>query len=243
MSQSLIYSNAEDYETVNVSYAIDRTPDYTQYTYIHTPTPLADQRLEEAIINNEDDGFYRRVLVPPFIMRFTDDYDETFNIDHIPTSVAYQRLEEAIINNESGVDRRIRVPPFIMRFTDDFIPFERPALTRNHVVVVEPFDVCDTTCCVCLEEKKHSQFAKLNCDHVFCNACVCKVTSTCRVRCPLCRADITRVAVQTNSELQQFDVVVEEDLQELHDVVNHTQHQQHSQQHQQQHSQQHQRQH
>ena len=114
-----------------------------------------------------------------------------YDIRHTPESV-FDAILESIINT----DRRIRVRPFVARFT------------RQLAVVVEPFDKCDDrTCSVCLDEKEHDQFAKLNCNHVFCDECVSKVMTFCIGRncCPLCRATIDRIAVQTEAQLPLFE--------------------------------------
>lgn len=206
MSQThLIYSNAEDYElrneSLNVSYVIDRTPDYS---YNYSPRSVAEQRLEEVIINLEDNFAYRRILVFPFTSRFSEeDPEQSLTI---------------IAGNTDEPDYTRRMLDEIERFDtamsdDEFISFESSSvLTRKQFAVVEPFEVCvDRSCCVCLEENEDDNFAKLNCDHIFCVVCVAKVMSTSRMCCPLCRENITRVAVQTEEHVPRFDIEIEDD--------------------------------
>jgi len=204
----LIYSNAEDYElrneSLNVSYVIDRTPNYS---YNYSPTFVANQRLEEAIINLEDDFAYRRIIVHPFPSRFTEE-----DPSQLLALVAGNTGESDYTRHQMDETERFDTA----MSNDDFISFEpSPVLTRKQFAVVNPFEMCvDRTCCVCLEENEGDQFAKLNCEHIFCVECVAKVMSTQRRCCPLCRGNITCVAVQTEANVPRFDIVVEDNFME-----------------------------
>ena len=144
-----------------------------------------------------------------------DDYetrnDVTYAIDRTPT---YN------INTNYDASRRLpsQTQPLVrQRYFDEIyrqIPFRITVLKRDNVAVVEPFEDCDDrTCSVCLDEKEHDQFAKLNCNHVFCDECVSKVVLfSCQMCCPLCRATIDRVAVQTEAQMPLFNKVFHIDV-------------------------------
>jgi len=68
---------------------------------------------------------------------------------------------------------------------------------------------CD--CCICMEDIVQSDICRFSCDHTFCgNCCSSSLQSKFRcnekMRCPLCREEVTSVHVQNNENRDKFIV-------------------------------------
>jgi hypothetical protein len=59
-------------------------------------------------------------------------------------------------------------------------------------------------CCVCQEERANNDICRLNCAHTFCSGCVKNVMDR-QKKCPLCRAEITQICVQTQDNREKFN--------------------------------------
>ena len=52
-------------------------------------------------------------------------------------------------------------------------------------------------CCICMEQKKNTEFCILNCKHLFCITCITKNLHK-NINCPVCRTIIVNITVQNN---------------------------------------------
>jgi len=74
------------------------------------------------------------------------------------------------------------------------------------VVVVADMEISEEEkdCCVCMEDRVKTDICRISCDHTFCSGCVKNVM--CRQKkCPLCRAKISKICVQTEENRVKFN--------------------------------------
>ncbi len=91
----------------------------------------------------------------------------------------------------------------------DFIPFnsQNPNNVNNTSInfIISEFHLSEESknCCICMEDKKDTQFCNLNCLHNFCIECINSHLNTNHC-CPLCRTYIYQIQTQTIEARQQI---------------------------------------
>jgi hypothetical protein len=165
-------------ETIyNISWTIDRNPDYNILNNI-----LNDNSVNNNIINNT------RNIIYIYDNIFQDNQEETE--EFIPFASYNTNI------NQQAEE------------TEEFIPFTNNNHSYDIKVEFQVFTVTeeDTNCCVCFETRETLQICQLNCSHKFCSEC--SITHISKNKnnpcCPLCRKNITKIAVQTDDIFQQF---------------------------------------
>jgi len=89
---------------------------------------------------------------------------------------------------------------------DDFLPFSVEENISVEVEVVTNMEITEEEkdCCVCQEDIECNEICRLNCAHKFCGDCVKNVMNTRQKKCPLCRAEISKISVQTEKNLMKI---------------------------------------
>jgi hypothetical protein len=143
-------------------------------------------------------------------------YNFSWTIDRNPDhNILRNILNDNIVNNNIVNDTRNiiyiydNISEETQEETEEFIPFKNYNPTSNDIKVefqVFPVTEEDTNCCVCFETRETLKICQLNCSHKFCSECSITHISKNRNKpcCPLCRENITKIAVQTDHIFLQF---------------------------------------
>lgn len=121
-----------------------------------------------------------------------------YTINSVAYSVIIDYLNQPIINqpiiNNIIINDLADVQPTI-----PFAPIAEVLVVTDMAITEEEKD-----CCVCQEERENNDICRLNCAHTFCSGCVKKVMDR-QKKCPLCRAEITKICVQTETNREKFN--------------------------------------
>lgn len=92
-----------------------------------------------------------------------------------------------------------------MAFNYDVSP-TIPFAPLVEVLVVPDMEMTEEEkgCCVCWEERENTDICRLNCAHTFCSGCIKNVMNR-QKTCPLCRAEISQICVQTQDNREKFN--------------------------------------
>lgn len=184
MSQSnLIYYNTTDYAVNDVSWVIDRTPDYNLINNLHEYNLINNIRFNHPI--------YEEYLRNRY-------FEEHF------TELTQQLISGTIqTNTQDEIDGDFI--PFDNH--DDFIPFEEPIAS-----VVQEISVAEEEklCCICYETKEATDISQINCNHKFCGGCLIQhISKNSRNSCcPLCREKITHITFQDQQYQDDFANII-----------------------------------
>jgi len=108
-------------------------------------------------------------------------------MDYFGNTIANE-LNNFIINYE-------HVPPTI-----PFTPLAEVIVVQNMALTEE-----ENECCVCQQDDiERTEICRLNCTHTFCGSCV-KILMNRHNPCPLCRAEIRQICVQTEENREKFE--------------------------------------
>jgi hypothetical protein len=111
----------------------------------------------------------------------------------------HQIINDTNINNINNINNIIIEVPSRVQPTIPFAPIAEVLVVTDMAITEEEKD-----CCVCQEEREDNDICRLNCPHTFCSDCVKKVMDR-QKKCPLCRAEITQICVQTEANREKFN--------------------------------------
>lgn len=133
------------------------------------------------------------------IDRVGDPNINIYSINSVAYSVIIDYLNHPIINNISNINNIIIEVQSRVQPTIPFAPIAEVLVVTDMAITEEEKD-----CCVCQEEREDNDICRLNCAHTFCSGCVKKVMDR-QKKCPLCRAEITQICVQTETNREKFN--------------------------------------
>jgi hypothetical protein len=94
---------------------------------------------------------------------------------------------------------------------ENFVVCNTIVNTTAPVVIDEDMEVTaeQQDCCICMEQKDKTDICLLSCSHSFCIDCsssnfTCQISMHERPNCPLCRAEVTSVRVQSTENRDKF---------------------------------------
>jgi hypothetical protein len=134
------------------------------------------------------------------IDRIGDRNINPYSINSVAYSVIMDYLQDTNFNNIIYNDTNNNiiyndVPPTI-----PFAPLAQVVVIPDMILTEE-----EKSCCVCLEDKENTDICRLNCTHTFCCNCVKNVMTRLKT-CPLCRAEINNICVQTDENRYLIEI-------------------------------------
>ena len=124
-----------------------------------------------------------------FIDRVGDRSINPYSINSVAHIAIMDYLNYPIINNTIINDLAFN---YDLTPTIPFAPLVEVLVVPDIAMTEEEKD-----CCVCQEERENTDICRLNCAHTFCSGCIKHVMNR-QKTCPLCRAEITQICVQTD---------------------------------------------